>query len=134
MATYTIKTTRKQQVGLQFSYDHYADKTAYPTIESYFQSRVDHQVTNPMYEQQQQAQSMSFDQSFQTVPELQQPSAQTEIENVITAHGGTIIPAGSTGPGLPKTGILPPFVPTGTPFSVPPPGATNAQPTDEPKD
>lgn len=100
MALYTIRTTRKQEIGLAFSYEHAADKTQFPTQESYFQSRIDHLVTNPMYEQQQQAQLVSFDQSFNTVPETEQPATQTEIEASIVAHGGTIVPPGGT-PGVP---------------------------------
>lgn len=94
MATYTIRTTRKQEIGLKFTYDTYADKIVFPTQESYFQSRIDHQVTDPMYVAQQRANSVAFDQSFNTIPETQQPTAKVEIEDVITSHGGTIIPAG----------------------------------------
>ena len=98
MATYSIKTTRAQEIGLKFAYDNYADKEKYPTQAEYFQFRIDSQVTNPMYQDQQNAQSISFDQSFKTVPELQQPTARTEIEGVITSHGGTIIPPGPIKP------------------------------------
>lgn len=91
MATYTIRTTRKQEIGLKHSYDTYADKVQYPTQESYFQSRIDQQVTNPMYDQQQQSQLVAFDASFQTIPETEQPAANTEIQTVITNHGGTIV-------------------------------------------
>lgn len=94
MATYSIKTTRAQEVGLKYSYDHYANKEQYPTQAEYFQFRIDHQITNPMFEDQQQAQSQSFDASFKTVPESQQPVTRTEIEASIVAHGGTIIPPG----------------------------------------
>lgn len=97
MATYTILTTRKQQIGLQYSYDHYADKTIFPTIESYFQNRVSNQITNPMYEQEQAAQAVSFDNSFNTIPETSQPKARTEIELVITTNGGTVVPPGPVG-------------------------------------
>lgn len=97
MATYTILTTRKQQIGLQYSYDHYADKTQYPTIGEYLQSRVSNQITNPMYEQEQAAQAISFDQSFNTIPETSQPKARTDIELVITTNGGTIVPPGPIG-------------------------------------
>lgn len=102
MATYTIRTTRSQEIGLKFSYDTYADKVQYPTQELYFQSRIDHQVTNPMYEDQQRANSVAFDASFNTIPETEQPAASDEIEAVIVAHGGTIIPPGGPPPPLPQ--------------------------------
>lgn len=110
MATYTIRTTRAQEIGLKFAYDHYADKTTYPTQESYFQFRINTQVTNPMYREQQQAQATSFDQSFNTVPELEQPATRTELEGVIVAHGGTIVPPGPTLPA--------PMPPPGPPSGV----------------
>lgn len=94
MAQYTIRTTRTQEIGLKFSYDNYADKNLYPTQESWFQHMIDHKVTNPMYVEQQRANSIAFDQSFNTIPETEQPAARTEIEEVITDHGGTIIHPG----------------------------------------
>lgn len=101
MASYTILTTRKQEAGLTYAYDTFADKTVYPTQAAYFQARINHQVTNPMYEQQQQAQAVLFEESFDTIPESEQPAARTEIEAVITAHGGEIIhPTPSPGPFL----------------------------------
>lgn len=106
MATYAIKTTRKQEVGLKFSYDSYADKAVYPTQESWLQYNVDMLVTNPMYTQEQAAQSRSFDESFKTVPEAEQPAARTEIEASITSHGGTVVP-----PAPPLAPSLPPPVP-----------------------
>lgn len=105
MATYTILTTRKQQIGLQYSYDHYADKAAYPTIDAYLQSRVSATITNPMYEQEQAAQAVSFDSSFNTIPETSQPKARTDIELAITSNGGTIVPPG-------PVGLPPPIQPT----------------------
>lgn len=98
MATYTIVTSRKQEVGLKFMYDTYADKLLYPTQEKYLQAMVNIQVTDPMYTQQQQAQLVSFDQSFNTVPEAEQPVAKVEIEGVITSHGGTIVTPGTPAP------------------------------------
>lgn len=95
MAVYSIHTTRQQEVGVKFAYDTYADKATYPTQESYFQYRIDMQVSNVLWQDYQRAQSKSFDESFQTVPELQQPAARVEIETAITSHGGTIVPAGS---------------------------------------
>lgn len=103
MAFYQIRTTRTQEIGLKFSYDNYADKILYPTQESWLQHQVDHRVTNPMYADQQQASSIAFDQSFNTIPETEQPAARTEIETVITDHGGTIIHP-----------VPPPFPPPGT--------------------
>lgn len=94
MATYMINTTRKQEAGLKFSYDHYADKTVYLTQEAWLQHNVDYAVTDPMYVLQQQASSRSFDESFKTVPEAEQPATQAEIEASITAHGGTVVPPG----------------------------------------
>jgi hypothetical protein len=97
MATYTIVTSRKQQIGLQYSYDTYADKTIYTTIDAWLQFKVSSQVTNPMYDDQQQAQSVSFDQSFKTVPDASQPKAKADVEAAIIANGGTIVPAGPIG-------------------------------------
>ena len=94
MATYTITTKREQEIGLKFSYDTYADKTVYPTQQAWFQSRINLQVTDPMYADYQRANAVAFDQSFETIPEANQPAAQTEIEAVITSHGGTIVPPG----------------------------------------
>lgn len=94
MATYTIKTNRSQEIGLKFNYDTYADKTVYPTQESWFQYKINNQVTDPMFQEQQRASSIAFDQSFATIPELEQPAARTEIEGVITNHGGTIVQPG----------------------------------------
>lgn len=106
MATYSIKTTRAQEVGLKYSYDHYADKTIYLTQEAWLQFQVDHLVTSPMYQDQQQAQLVSFDQSFATIPEGSQPKARTDIELAIVTNGGTIVP-----PGPPPNPIPP--APTG---------------------
>jgi hypothetical protein len=94
MASYTITTTRQQEVGLKFSYDTYADKAVYLTQEAWFQYNIDHQVSNNMYIQQQTAMSRSFDESFKTIPETEQPAARVEIEGVITTHGGEIVPPG----------------------------------------
>ena len=102
MATYSIRTTRTQEIGLKFNYDTYGDKIAFPTQEAYFQHHIDHQVTDPMYAQYQQAQSISFDQSFNTIPETSQPKAQDEIEAVIIANGGTVIPAGAPPAPIPQ--------------------------------
>ena len=107
MATYSIRTTRQQEIGLKFSYDTYADKVRYPTQAAWFQSRIDLQVTDPMWADQQRATSVAFDQSFATIPEAEQPAASDEIEAVIVSHGGTIIPPGGT---LPPPLILPPPV------------------------
>lgn len=106
MASYTITSTRKQEVGLKHSYDTQADKTIYPTQQAWLQFKVATIVLDPMYLQQQQAQSQSFDESFQTIPELEQPAAQVEIETVITNHGGTIVPPGTVPPppGIPVKG------------------------------
>jgi hypothetical protein len=119
MASYTITTSRKQEIGLKFAYDTYADKVLYPTQQAYFQSRINSQATDPMYADQQRAQSISFDQSFVTIPELDQPVARTEIEGVITAHGGTIVPPGPMKP--------PPMPPASQ-------GVESLEPTDKPKD
>lgn len=90
MATYTILTNRKQEIGLGYSYDTYANKTEFPTRESWLQFKVNH-LTNGMYADQQRASSVAFDKSFNTIPEAEQPVARAEIEEVITSHGGTII-------------------------------------------
>jgi hypothetical protein len=92
MANYNIRTTRTQELGLNYTYDNFVDKTEFPTKESYLQNQIDTAVTNPMYYRQQQDQLVSFDKSFATVPETEQPAARTEIEGVITTHGGTIVP------------------------------------------
>lgn len=95
MATYTIRTNRKQEIGLKFSYDTYADKAIFPTQESWLQSQVN-PITNAMYADQQRANTVAFDQSFETIPETSQPAAQAEIEQVIINHGGTVIPPSGT--------------------------------------
>lgn len=91
MASYTIITNRTQEIGLNHSYITYADKIQYPTQQAYFQARINHQVTNPMYEDYQKAQLVLFDESFKTIPDANQPAAQAEIEGVIVAHGGEIV-------------------------------------------
>jgi hypothetical protein len=105
MASYTILTTRKQEAGLVFSYDHYADKTLYPSQAAWLQARVSSLVTDPMYMDQQRASAISFDQSFNTIPETEQPAAKVEIEATITAHGGTVVPPTGT---MPMPPIIPP--------------------------
>jgi hypothetical protein len=111
MASYTILTNRKQEIGLKFSYDTYADKEQYPTQEAYLQFKVSSSVTDPMYFEQQRAMSRSFDESFNTIPETNQPIARTEIEATITNHGGTIVPPGQ--PVSPATTMspIPPSLP-----------------------
>lgn len=94
MALYSIRTTRTQDIALTFSYDTYADKTLYPTKEAWFQHNIDMLVSDPMVVDHQRAAAVSFDQSFNTIPEPEQPTAKVEIETVITAHGGTIVPPG----------------------------------------
>jgi hypothetical protein len=64
VATYTVTTTRQQEVGLKYSYDTYADKTVYTTQQAWLQLHVDSSVTNPMFVQQQEASSRSFDESL----------------------------------------------------------------------
>lgn len=91
MAAYNIVLTRSQEVGLTHSYDFYADKIQFPTRESWLQYQINIHVSDPMYADYQRANSIAFDQSFATVPELEQPAAKNEIEDVIVAHGGTII-------------------------------------------
>jgi hypothetical protein len=115
MAMYSIRTTRQQEVGLKFAYDTYADKQTYPTQESYFQFRIDMQVSNPLYADQQRAMSQSFDDSFKTIPEADQPVAKTEIEAVITTHGGTVVPPGNpmVNPMMAPTYPPPPIPKTG---------------------
>jgi len=108
MAQYTIITTRKQEIGLKFSYDMYADKAL--TQEQYFQQKINEQVTNPMYLQEQQSHIIAFDQSFNTIPEPNQPKAQTEIEAVIISNGGEIVQPTPPGP------IPPPGPPSSTSF------------------
>jgi hypothetical protein len=107
MATYTINTTRTQEIGLKFSYDTYADKEVFTTQQAWFQRKISEQVTNPMYKDQQRANSIAFDQSFNTIPEAEQPAAKAEMEEVITSHGGTIIPPGQPPlPLPPNPGVL----------------------------
>ena len=101
MASYTIVTTRSQEAGLKFSYDTYADKTVFPTQQAYFQSRINALVTDPMVMDKQRVSTVSFQKSFDTIPETQQPAAQTEIEATITSHGGTIVSGVSPIPPMP---------------------------------
>jgi hypothetical protein len=108
MASYTITTNRTREIGLKYYYDTYADKEQFPTQQSYFQSRINIQVTDPMYAEYERANSVAFDASFDTIPETEQPAAEAEIEAVIIAHGGTIVPPGPTSPVLPPPG--PPVV------------------------
>jgi hypothetical protein len=103
VASYTIVTTRTQEAGLKFDYDTYADKIQFPTQQAYLQSKVNSQVTDPMYLNKQRLSAVSFEKSFQTIPETQQPTAQTEIETVITSHGGTIVSGVPPAPPLPPT-------------------------------
>jgi hypothetical protein len=99
MAQYTILTNRTQEIGLKFAYDNYADKIQFPTQQSYLQFCVSNQITNPMFLDYERAQAIAFDQSFETIPESNQAKAQQEIEAVIIANGGEIVPVGP--PGLP---------------------------------
>jgi len=101
LASYTILTTRTQEAGLKFDYDTYADKTLYPTQQAYLQAKVNSQITDPMYANKQRVSTVSFEKSFQTIPDTQQPTAQTEIETVITSHGGTIVSGVSPMPPIP---------------------------------
>jgi hypothetical protein len=143
MAIYQIRTTRQQEIGLKFSYDHYADKTQFPTQAEYFQFQINHSVTDPMFAQQQAAQVKSFDESFKTIPETEQPAAQVEIEAVITSHGGEIVPPGSVvtpAPSVPPfsnpdwlpPGMLPPPTQTGMIPWPPPQTSTPGQQTPPP--
>ena len=95
MASYTITTTREREIGLKFSYDTYADKTVYTTQQSWLQHKVNVQVTDPMFADQQRANAVAYDASFATIPDAEQPAAQAEIEAVIVGHGGEIVPPGA---------------------------------------
>lgn len=90
MASYTIITNRKQEIGLKYSYDTYANKEEFPTQQSWLQFHVGH-ITDGMFAEQQKASSVAFDMSFNTIPEIEQPAARVEIEEAITNHGGTIV-------------------------------------------
>lgn len=133
MASYTIVTTRTQEAGLKFSYDTYADKTVYPTQQAWFQFQIGLLVSDPMYLNKQRASTISFQESFKTIPETSQPAAQTEIETVITSHGGTIVPGIPPMPPPPPSvtpaakamltpsPLVPPVPEEAVPVSLPPP-------------
>jgi len=124
MANYSIRTTRKQEIGLKFSYDHQADQSVYPTQQDWFQFQIDTLVSNPMIRHEEAAQVKSFDESFKTIPELEQPAARSEIEASITAHGGSIVPPPSLVTPVPQPesiGMMP--LPPGF-IPPPPPGSS----------
>lgn len=106
MATYTIKTSREQEIGLKFNYDHYADKTKYPTQAEYFQSEINHRVTDPMYRDYLQSKSVALDKSIATIPEANMPAAEEDIKEVIVQHGGTLVPAGPPPNPFPPPGVM----------------------------
>ena len=92
MAQYTILTTREQEAGLNFSHEHYAEEGQ--TKEVFLQSRVSHQVLNPMFADFKNAQAVSLEKSIATIPEANEAKAATEMQAVIVANGGTLVPVG----------------------------------------
>src|SRR5262245_34173474 len=105
MASYTITTSRTQEVGIKWMYDTYASKTTFPTQAAYFQDRINRAVSDPAYADYVRAHAVALDKSVATIPEANRPAAQAEIEQVILENGGTLVPPGPTG--LPPP-VLPP--------------------------
>jgi len=92
MAQYTIVTTREQEAGLNFSHEHYAEEEQ--TKEQFLQQRVSNQVLNPMFADWKQSTSVALDKSIATIPQSNEAKAATEIQAVIVANGGTLVPVG----------------------------------------
>ena len=107
MATYTILTTREQEIGLGYAHEHYAEEGQ--TKAQFLQSRVSLQVLDPMWASYQHDTSVSLEKSIATIPEANEAQASQEIQDVIVANGGTIVPAS------------PPLVAVPTPPPPPPP-------------
>jgi hypothetical protein len=105
MATYTILTTREQEAGLNFAFEHYADEGQ--SKAEFLQSRVNRAVLTPMFADWKQRQAVSLELSIATIPEANETKASTEIQAVITANGGTLVPVGPP-PVLPLPTMPPP--------------------------
>jgi hypothetical protein len=99
MATYSIVTNREQEAGLNYSHEHYAAEGQ--TKPQFLQERVSHSVLNPMFAEYKNAQSVSLEKSLATIPEANEAQATAEIQDVIVANGGTLVPVGPTTPPLP---------------------------------
>jgi hypothetical protein len=92
MATYTITTNREQEVGLNFSFEHYALEGQ--TKAQFLQQEINRGVLNPMFVNYKQSQSVALDKSIATIPEANEAKASQEIQAVIVSNGGTLVPSG----------------------------------------
>jgi hypothetical protein len=92
MAQYTILTTREQEAGLTYAFDHYAAEGQ--TKAQFLQERVSQTVLNPMVVDRHNATSIALDKSIATIPEANEAKASTEIQAVIVSNGGTLVPVG----------------------------------------
>ena len=99
MATYTIVTNREQEIGLD--YVHAQQGADGQTQAQFLQERVSHQVLNPMWETYQYDHSVSLEKSIATIPPENEAQAAAEIEAVIVANGGTLVPPGTPTPPVP---------------------------------
>ena len=92
MAQYTIVTNREQEAGLTYAHEHYAEEGQ--TKEQFLQSRVNHSVLNSMFVEYKNAQSVSLEKSIITIPAANEAKAAIELQAVIVANGGTLVPIG----------------------------------------
>jgi hypothetical protein len=92
MAQYTIITTREQEAGLTYSHEHYAEEGQDKA--QFLQKRVSHSVLNSMFEDYKRSNAVALDKSIATIPASNEAKASQEIQAVIVANGGTVVPVG----------------------------------------
>jgi hypothetical protein len=103
MAQYTIVTTREQEAGLNYSFEHFAAEGQ--TKQQFLQERINHMVLNPMFVDFKNAQATSLEKSIATIPEANEAKASQEIQTVILANGGVLVPVGP--PSFPEIRNIP---------------------------
>jgi hypothetical protein len=92
MAQYTIVTTREQEAALNYAFEHHGEEGQ--TKAQFLQQRVSQQVLNPMVASWYNDRSVSLEKSIATIPEANEDKASQEIQDVIVANGGTLVPVG----------------------------------------
>src|SRR5262252_2266751 len=100
MGTWTITTTTPEDEAIAYAYQQSqrpmlgAPPTSAPpaaeTEAEFFQRMVAQFTIAPMVTRHTEAKNTELVESLNTIPEANRPAAKTDIENVITTHGGTV--------------------------------------------
>ena len=111
MASYQIDTTPEQEAALRFEWERL--QATYATQLALLQDRVKDRVLNDLAVTRARRLAEAIDRSIATIPADQQPAALNAIADVVTTHGGTVVPVTND-----------PLVMVPQPPSLPPPPAS----------